>query len=99
MNTEKSRVGILRQETGYPDLGVSPIKVPFLTMHTDGSYSPGATVETLIDLSLERLRELNSEFSSRENAIAITKLQEARMWLDERTRDRVERGVEGKHQE
>jgi hypothetical protein len=28
----------------------------------------------------------------------MTKLQEARMWLDERERDRKARGVEGKHE-
>lgn len=32
-------------------------------------------------------------FRSRETALCITKLQEARMWLDERARDREKRGV------
>jgi len=34
-------------------------------------------------------------FSCRENAIALTHIQEAMMWLQKRTRDRVSRGVEG----
>lgn len=34
-------------------------------------------------------------YSCRENAIALTHVQEAMMWLQKRTRDRVLRGVEG----
>ncbi len=34
-------------------------------------------------------------FASRENAIALTHLEEALMWLQKRTRDRMARGVEG----
>jgi len=32
-----------------------------------------------------------------ENALALTKLDEARLWLLERTRERDGRGVEGTH--
>jgi hypothetical protein len=34
-------------------------------------------------------------FACRENAIALTHLEEALMWLQKRTRDRMARGVEG----
>jgi hypothetical protein len=34
-------------------------------------------------------------FTCRENAIALTHLEEGLMWLQKRTRDRVARGVEG----
>ena len=37
----------------------------------------------------------HSEYSSRENAVVITKLEEALMWLRKRTLDREARGVEG----
>jgi hypothetical protein len=40
---------------------------------------------------------LNGKFPCRENSIAITKLEEALMWLNKRTADRVKRGVEGKN--
>lgn len=40
---------------------------------------------------------LQNKFSCRENAIVITKLEEALMWLNKRTEDRKQRGVEGKH--
>jgi hypothetical protein len=63
----------------------------------------GAFVETVIAAALQRIKfyqEVSGgKFSCRENAIAITKLEEALMWLDKRTRDREARGVEGTHQE
>jgi len=34
-------------------------------------------------------------FACRENAIALTHMEEALMWLQKRTRDRIARGVEG----
>lgn len=35
------------------------------------------------------------KFACRENAVALTHLEEALMWLQKRTRDRMARGVEG----
>lgn len=35
------------------------------------------------------------KFACRENAIALTHMEEALMWLQKRTRDRTARGVEG----
>ena len=37
-------------------------------------------------------------FACRENAVALTKLEEGLMWLQKRTRDRLARGVEGTNQ-
>lgn len=37
------------------------------------------------------------KFACRENAVALTHLEEALMWLQKRTRDRMARGVEGSH--
>ena len=39
----------------------------------------------------------NSEFRCRENALAITALEEALLWLRKRTMGRERRGVEGTH--
>ena len=39
----------------------------------------------------------DSEFECRENAVAITKLEEALLWLRKRTIGREKRGVEGTH--
>lgn len=59
---------------------------------------PGAFVETVIAIAADRIRYYqNSEFSCRENALALTKLEEALHWLQHRTADREARGVEGTH--
>lgn len=58
----------------------------------------GAFVETVIAAAKQRIEWYQeSGFSCRENACAITKLDEALMWLDKRTREREARGVEGTH--
>ena len=59
----------------------------------------GCQVDTLIHAAKEILSGLNKNFPCRENAIAITKLDEAIHWLDHRTKDREERGVEGRSEE
>lgn len=57
----------------------------------------GVQNEDLIAIVIDRLQGFQSgNFSCRENAIAITKLEEALLWLDKRTNDRIKRGVEGK---
>jgi hypothetical protein len=46
---------------------------------------------------IDRLRGFQSgDFRNRENALALTKIEEALLWLHKRTKDRLERGVEGK---
>lgn len=72
--------------------------VVFYEMGENGAYSNGTTLEEMLRVNIERLSDLNNRFSCRENAIAITKLQEALMWLNARTADRAKRGVEGKHE-
>lgn len=57
----------------------------------------GTTNEAVLAVVIHRLKFLNGKFPCRENALAITKLEEAKMWLEERTRNRVARGVEGQH--
>jgi len=58
----------------------------------------GVTQETLIEICIDRLRWFQKgPYACRENAIALTKLEEAQMWLQRRTRDRMKRGVEGTH--
>jgi len=56
----------------------------------------GVHNEDLIAMVICRLEHFQkSEFSCRENAIAITKLEEALLWLRKRTMGREKRGVEG----
>ena len=59
----------------------------------------GVTQEALIAICIDRLQAFQAgPYACRENAIALTKLEEAQMWLQKRTRDRMARGVEGTHQ-
>lgn len=56
----------------------------------------GCQTEDVLELLINRISSFQSGgFPCRENALALTKLQEARMWLEERTRDRTRREVEG----
>lgn len=57
----------------------------------------GCQNEDLLAIVIDRLRGFQSgEFSCRENALALTKLEESLHWLNHRTEDRRRRGVEGK---
>lgn len=56
----------------------------------------GVTHEVLIAVLCDRLRAFQrGPFACRENALALTKLEEAQHWLQHRTKARMARGVEG----
>ncbi len=60
------------------------------------TVNDGTTNEEVLAILINRIQYLNGMFPCRENSIVITKLEEALMWLEKRTKDRVKRGVEGK---
>lgn len=57
----------------------------------------GTTNEEVMRMLIDRLNFLNNKFPCRENSLAITSLQVALFWLEERTKNRISRDVEGKH--
>jgi hypothetical protein len=58
----------------------------------------GLFVESLIAAAIGRLRFYeDSPFACRENALALTKLEEAQHWLQSRTHRRLAAGIEGTH--
>lgn len=58
----------------------------------------GVMNEDLLAMVIHRLQAFQeSPYKCRENAIALTKLEEALLWLNKRTLDRERRGVEGTH--
>lgn len=59
------------------------------------TVSDGTTNEEVLRVLIDRMQGLQKKASCRENAIAITHLEEALMWLEKRTADRQARGVEG----
>jgi hypothetical protein len=58
----------------------------------------GCQVDDILNVLITRLKGFDKgPFRSRENSVAITKLEEAQMWLERRTKNRVARGVEGEN--
>lgn len=58
----------------------------------------GLTQEALLAIVIDRLQAFQKgPYSCRENALALTKLEEAKLWLFSRTMERMTRGVEGTH--
>jgi hypothetical protein len=56
----------------------------------------GISGEALLAIVEDRLKSFQAgPFACRENALALTHLQEAMHWLHHRTRERMQRGVEG----
>ncbi len=70
----------------------------FYEMKENGDKIDGVTNEEVLNVLIDRIQKLNKKAPCRENSLVITKLEEARMWLMARTKDRVSRGVEGTHE-
>ena len=84
----------LRLDTGQTGEEVAVIK--FQTGPVQEVGFNGVTDESLLAIVVDRLRGFQQgQFPCRENALAITKIEEALHWLEARARDRERRGVEG----
>jgi hypothetical protein len=59
------------------------------------TINDGTTNEEVLAVLIDRLRSMGEKLPCRENSIAITKCEEALMWLNKRTAERKARGVEG----
>lgn len=58
----------------------------------------GVTQEALLAIVIDRLQCFQAgPYACRENALALTKLEEAAHWLEHRTKARLARGIEGTH--
>jgi hypothetical protein len=56
----------------------------------------GCHQEDLLAIVIDRLQHFQAgEYACRENALALTKIEEAMHWLNHRTQNRIMRGVEG----
>lgn len=78
-------------EKTYPDEGITIGKSfsKAVTVHD------GTTNEEVLLMLIDRISGLNKKMPSRQNSLAITKLEEALMWLINRTLERRTRGIEG----
>lgn len=78
--------------------GPSSIKIVFQDGPVQEVGFNGISNESLVAIVIDRMRGFQSgQFACRENALALTNLEQAMMWLQKRTRDRMARGVEGTH--
>jgi hypothetical protein len=59
------------------------------------TVTDGTTNEEVLKVLIDRLQSLNAKLPNRQTSIAVTKCQEALMWLENRTAERKARGVEG----
>lgn len=60
--------------------------------------TPGVIDMDLLEIVRDRLKSFQSgPFSSRENACALTHIEEALMWLNMRIENRIEKGILGKN--
>lgn len=72
------------------------LKVLFQNGPISENGTNGITQEVLLAIVEDRLKSFQSgPYACRENAIALTHIQDAMNWLHRRTRERLQRGVEG----
>lgn len=65
----------------------------------DPSAQPGVLDCDLLEIVRDRLSSFQQgEFACRENACALTHIEEALMWMNKRVEDRAERNVLGTYQ-
>lgn len=80
----------------HPQGAINPFNIKFQNGPILENGVNGCSNESLLEVVIDRLRGFQSgQFACRDNAVALTKLEEAMMWLQKRTRDRMARGVEG----
>lgn len=87
-------------EEGFPQVHGQPSSVTFTIQ--SGPIKEfgvnGCQIDDVVRWAKDKISAWSAAYPSRENALAITKLDEALLWLYERKRAREARGVEGTSQ-
>jgi hypothetical protein len=78
-------------EKSYPKEGITIGKA----FQKAVTVNDGTTNEEVLLMLIDRIRGLNEKMPCRQNSLAITKLEEALLWLNNRTAERRIREVEG----
>ena len=95
--TEDHKYELASFEGGTPQTLQFIEKVPVAEGSTElKTVNDGTTNEEVLEVLIDRTNGLYKKFPSRETALAITKMEEALLWLNRRTANRKVRGVEGK---
>lgn len=75
--------------------GKEVLHVKFQTGGTATTERNGVFIEDLLIVAYAKLRSYNDHLPSRENSLALTKIEEALQWLGSRKIEREIRGVYG----
>lgn len=75
--------------------GNTVLKVKFQTGGTATTERNGVFIEDLLVVAYAKLDEYNKQLPSRENALALTKIEESLHWLTARKAEREYRNVYG----
>ena len=90
--------GWTRNPDGGNAHGIWDIEFQNGPISEDGNGVNGLTQEVLLAIVADRLRSFQAgPYSCKANACALTHIEEAQHWLQQRTLDRMRRGVEGTH--
>ena len=83
-------------QNGFDDIGVvGEIRFQHGPRFEEGSQH-GVATSDLLEIARNQLTSFQSgEMATRENAIALTHIEEALLWMNKRTEDRIERNVLG----
>lgn len=75
------------------------LHIKFQTGGTATTERNGVFIEDLLIIAYAKLRNYNEQLPSRENSLAMTKIEEAIHWLASRKIEREARGVYGKEEQ
>jgi len=85
-------------EISHSDMQPTRISFQNGPINADGNGVNGLTHEVLLAIVADRLRGFQSgPYCCKANACALTHIEEAQHWLQQRTLERMRRGVEGTH--
>ena len=83
---------------GIPNQTATVIEFQNGPISVDGNGVNGLTHEVLLSIVADRLRSFQKGlYACKANACALTHIEEAQHWLQQRTLERMRRGVEGTH--
>ena len=99
VKAEAERVFVKTPTFGYDSFKSEDIVAEIFFQHgprAEENSVHGVLDTDLLEIVRDRLKAFNQgEYATRENACAITKIEEALLWLRKRTMGRENRGVEG----
>jgi hypothetical protein len=89
--TEGQKLQFIEKDTAPSEIGIGGDGVTLYLVND------GTTNEEILEMLIDRLQYLQGKFPCKENACCITHLEEGLMWLEKRTKNRIQRNVEGKN--